>query len=51
MQRTLVLTGLAMVLAATAGLAVVMEKRSNGSKLGALWSGTARRLKAVIGRP
>jgi hypothetical protein len=45
------LTGLAMVLAATAGLAVVMEKRSNGSKLGALWSGTARRLKAVVGRP
>jgi hypothetical protein len=51
MQRALVFTGVAMVLAATAGLAVVMDTRSHGSKLGALWSGTARRLKALIGRP
>jgi hypothetical protein len=51
MQRALVFTGVAMVLAATAGLAVVMETRSYGSILGALWSGTARRLKALIGRP
>jgi hypothetical protein len=51
MQRALVFTGVAMVLAATASLAVVMDARSHGSILGALWSGTARRLKALIGRP
>jgi hypothetical protein len=48
MQRTLTITGVMIVLAATAGLAVAMDTLP---KLGALWSGTARRVKAFVGRP
>ena len=48
MQRTLTITGFMIVLAATAGLAVAMDKLP---KLGALWSGTARRARAFVGRP
>ena len=50
MQRTLVLAGVAMVLAVTAGLAVATERLPRGWKLGALWSGTAQRVKALVGR-
>ena len=50
MQRTLVLTGVAVVLAATVGLAFATEGLSRGRKIGALLSGTARRVKAFVSR-
>ena len=50
MQRTLVLTGVAIVLAAAAGFAVATERLPRGWKLGALWSGPAQRVKALVGR-
>jgi hypothetical protein len=48
MQRALTITGVMIVLAATAGLAVAMDKLP---KLAALWSGSVRRVKGVVGRP
>ena len=48
MQRTLTITGVMIVLAVTAGLAVAMDRLP---KFGALWSGTARRARAFVGRP
>ena len=50
MQRTLVRTGVAVVLAATVGLAFATEGLSRGRKVGALLSGTARRVKAFVRR-
>ena len=46
MQRTMVLTGVAVVLVATVGLAFATEGPPNGRIFGSLWSRTARRVKA-----
>ena len=51
MQRTLALTGVALMLAVAAGLAVVTDKAPRSRWLGALWNGTTRRARALMGRP
>ncbi len=49
MQRTLTLTEVAIVLAASVGFALATERLPRGWKLGALWNGAARRLRAFVG--